>query len=136
MPKKKEKPRRAPDWAIQRRKKIDDEVRERLEAQKDTFKANSVAQWAEDQFRKANLQGITPEQQKLREDEIRMANKELVLVRRANLKQLYESDLNEFFMSHKIILSALILYSILTSSINLLSFISATKDFVRISSLV
>ena len=39
MPKKKEKPRRAPDWAIQRRKKIDDEVRERLEAQKDTFKA-------------------------------------------------------------------------------------------------
>ena len=96
MPKKKEKPRRAPDWAIQRRKKIDDEVRERLEAQKDTFNANSVAQWAEDQFRKANLQGITPEQKKLREDEIRMANKELVLVRRANLKQLYESDLNEW----------------------------------------
>ena len=96
MPKKKEKPRREPDWANQRRKKIDDEVRERLEAQKDTFKANSVAQWAEDQFRKANLHGITPEQQKLREDEIRMANKELVLVRRANLKQLYESDLNEW----------------------------------------
>ena len=69
MPPKKQKPRRAPDYAIQQRKKIDAEVRMRLEHQKDTFKANSVAKWAEDQFRKANLKGITPEQQKMREDE-------------------------------------------------------------------
>ena len=96
MPPKKSKPRRAPDFAIQRRKKIDDEVRERLEAQKDTFKANAVAKWAEDQLRKSNLQGITPEQQKMRDDEIRMANKELVMVRRANLKRLYENDLNSW----------------------------------------
>ena len=55
-----------------------------------------MAKWAEDQLRKSNLQGITPEQQKMREDEIRMANKELVMVRRANLKRLYENDLNSW----------------------------------------
>jgi hypothetical protein len=96
MPPKKQKPRRAPDYAIQQRKKIDAEVRMRLEHQKDTFKANSVAKWAEDQFRKANLKGITPEQQKMREDEIRMANKELVLVRRNKMRNLYENDLQSW----------------------------------------
>ena len=55
-----------------------------------------MAKWAEDQLRKSNLQGITPEQQKMRDDEIRMANKELVMVRRANLKRLYENDLNSW----------------------------------------
>ena len=68
----------------------------RLEHQKDTFKANAVAKWAEDQFRKSNLRGITPEQQKMREDEIRMANKELVLIRRNKMRRLYESDLQSW----------------------------------------
>lgn len=92
----KQRPRKAPDAVIQRRKIIDAEVRVRLEAVKDQVKAEAGAKWAEDQFRKSNLKGITPEQRKMREDEIRMANKELVLVRRKKLTEQYENDLQQW----------------------------------------
>ena len=75
------------------RVKHDMEITKREAQQRDAFKVNAQAQWAESWCRKANLRGVTLEGQKAREEEIEMANRELVTLRRYKIQQLYEQDL-------------------------------------------
>ena len=89
----KKKKKRAPDANIQARVKLDMEVRLREAQQREAFKINGQAKWAEGWCRKQNLKGLTVEGKKAREEEIMMANKELVILRKARMQALYEADL-------------------------------------------
>jgi hypothetical protein len=89
----KKKKKRAPDANIQARVKLDMEVRKRESQQREAFKINGQAKWAEGWCRKQNIQGTSVEGKKARDEEIAMANKELVILRKARMQALYEQDL-------------------------------------------
>ena len=87
------KKKRAADANIQARVKIDMEVSKREAQQREAFKVNGQAKWAEGWCRKQNLKGVTVEGKRAREEEIAMANRELVILRKAKMQALYEQDL-------------------------------------------
>jgi|TARA_B110000208_G_C11489467_1_gene328981 hypothetical protein len=69
------------------------EVQIRSAQQAEAFKINGQAKWAEGWNRKNNLKGATVEGIKARQEEIQMANRELVILRKARMQKLYEDDL-------------------------------------------
>ena len=77
------KKKKASDANIQARVKIDMEVQIRRAQQAEAFKINGQAKWAEGWNRKNNLKGATTEGIKARQEEIQMANRELVILRKA-----------------------------------------------------
>ena len=90
---KKKKKKKRSDANIQARVKIDMEVQIRSAQQAEAFKVNGQAKWAEGWNRKNNLKGATVEGIKARQEEIQMANRELVILRKARMQKLYEDDL-------------------------------------------
>ena len=67
--------------------------------QAEAFKINGQAKWAEGWNRKNNLKGATTEGIKARQEEIQMANRELVILRKARMQKLYEEDLKGYVYS-------------------------------------
>ena len=93
---KRRKKKKASDAGIQARVKHDMEINLRMADQREALKAQGLAQWAENQFRKANLRADTVAGRKAREDEIRMANREQTILRRNRLRELFEADIAEW----------------------------------------
>ena len=96
QPGKKKKKKKRSDANIQARVKIDMECQIRKAQQAEAFKVNGQAKWAEGWNRKNNLKGATTEGIKARQEEIQMANRELVILRKARMQKLYEEDLKGY----------------------------------------
>ena len=99
QPGKKKKKKKRSDANIQARVKIDMECQIRKAQQAEAFKINGQAKWAEGWNRKNNLKGATTEGIKARQEEIQMANRELVILRKARMQKLYEEDLKGYVYS-------------------------------------
>ena len=99
QPGKKKKKKKRSDANIQARVKIDMECQIRKAQQAEAFKVNGQAKWAEGWNRKNNLKGATTEGIKARQEEIQMANRELVILRKARMQKLYEEDLKGYVYS-------------------------------------